>query len=397
MDLLEHQGKQLLRAAGLPAPRGEVAHDAAMARAAAERLGLPVAVKAQVRTGKRGKAGGIRVCATLPEVERATADILDMHIGGRPVECVLVEEGVSIRRELYAAIVLSRHERAPLLLLAAEGGMDVEELAAAGGDALFQTTIDPLLGLCEYQVRDAVAAARLPAGPSGHEDRPAGELAQVLRGMARAYRENDAVLLEVNPLAVTAQGAVVCLDAKVTLDDNAGFRRELVAQELQTGDGREVEARRVGLSFVSLDGDIGVIGNGAGLVMSTLDLIAAAGGRPANFCDVGGGARAEVIAKALSLVLAPAGVSTLLVSVFGGITRCDEVARGLVEALTQTRVAVPVFVRLAGNAASLGAEILGEAALPHVTVLATADQAVRAAVAAAAGRAEWPPAHTGGS
>jgi len=382
-DLLEYQGKELLREAGLPVPAGEVARSPKRARAAAKRLGLPVAVKAQVRIGKRGKAGGIRLCATLDEVEAAAAVILAMEIAGHAVEAVLVEAGVSIERELYAAVVLSRHHRCPLLLLAPQGGMDVEEIAAAGGTFL-RTPIDPLLGLCDYQVRDAVMAADLGGdGPEAAKRRARG-LAGALRGLWCAYHDADALLIEVNPLVVTSDDQVLCLDAKVTLDDNAVDRQAAVRAALAGGDDREGAAREAGLSFVTLDGEVGVIGNGAGLVMSTLDAIAAAGGRAANFCDMGGGARAEAIATALDLVLRAEQVRALVVSVFGGITRCDEVARALVEVFSGTQLEVPVFVRLDGNAASEAHEILAAAGLPGVIVTETAGEAVRLAVAAAA-------------
>jgi len=261
--------------------------------------------------------------------------------------------------------------------------MDVEEIAAAGGTFL-RTPIDPLLGLCDYQVRDAVMAADLGGdGPEAAKRRARG-LAGALRGLWCAYHDADALLIEVNPLVVTSDDQVLCLDAKVTLDDNAVDRQAAVRAALAGGDDREGAAREAGLSFVTLDGEVGVIGNGAGLVMSTLDAIAAAGGRAANFCDMGGGARAEAIATALDLVLRAEQVRALVVSVFGGITRCDEVARALVEVFSGTQLEVPVFVRLDGNAASEAHEILAAAGLPGVIVTETAGEAVRLAVAAAA-------------
>ena len=395
MDLLEHQGKALFAAAGLPVPAGRPAETADEAAAAAEGLGLPVALKAQVRSGGRGKAGGIRVCATRDEVTTAADKILRMTIGGRPVESVLVEQGIAIAHESYLAFVLSRHHRGPLLVFAAEGGVDVEQLARTRLEALVTTPIDPLLGLCDYQVRDVVAAAAAAAGTARDPAATAKQLAAVVRGLWRVYRESDATLVEVNPLVVTTSGDVVCLDAKVTVDDNALWRQPDLAGLGPAPDERERRAGDAGLSYITLDGDIGVIGNGAGLVMSTLDQLAAAGGRAANFCDVGGGASAEAVALALELILSDAGVRALAVNIFGGITRGDQVARGLVQALraTPASTAVPVFVRLEGTAAQEGCALLAEAALANVRLAGDVDELVR--LACAAGGA-GPPQQTEG-
>ena len=373
MDLLEHQGKTLFAAAGLPVPAGRPAGTADAAAEAARELGLPVAVKAQVRTGGRGKAGGVRVCRTLDEVTAAAAEILRMTIRGRPVEAVLVEQGVAIAHEAYLAFVLSRHHRGPLLVFAAEGGVDVEELARTRPEAVLRLPVDPLLGLCEYQARDVAAAAvaaaaqRAPDGavPGGDAAATAKRVAAVVKALWRVYRDSDATLVEVNPLVVTQTGDVVCLDAKVTVDDNALWRHPDLAPLGPAPDEREKRAREAGLSYITLDGDIGVIGNGAGLVMSTLDQLAAAGGRAANFCDVGGGASAASVALALELILSGGGVRALAVNIFGGITRGDQVARGLIQALRETPAAagVPAFVRLEGTAAEEGRALLAEARL----------------------------------
>ncbi|HEY5386814.1 MAG TPA: ADP-forming succinate--CoA ligase subunit beta, partial [Thermoleophilia bacterium] len=351
MDLLEYEGKRLFADAGLPVLPSRVAGTVAEAEAAADDLGLPVAVKAQVKTGGRGKAGGVRVCRTAAEVTEAATEIMGMSIRGHVVRTLLVEQGVEVERELYLAISSSRALRGPVLIFCREGGVDIEEVARRDPSALVRTPIDPLLGLCDYQVRDVVAAACLGAAetPGGV---PAGKaLAAVVRLLWRLYHDRDATLTEVNPLVLTKQGEVVCLDSKVTIDDNALYRQADLKRD-EGEDGREGKARRAGLAFVPLEGDIGVLGNGAGLVMSTIDQIAAAGGHAADFCDIGGGARTEVVAAALELVLSAKQVSALLVSVFGGITRCDEVARGLVQVLSQTCVDVPVVVRLEGNAAA---------------------------------------------
>lgn len=386
MDLLEYEGKRLFADAGLPVLPSRVAGTVAEAEAAADDLGLPVAVKAQVKTGGRGKAGGVRVCRTAAEVTEAATEILGMSIRGHEVGTLLVEQGVEVERELYLAISSSRALRGPVLIFCREGGVDIEEVARRDPSALVRTPIDPLLGLCDYQVRDVVAAACLGAAetPGGV---PAGKaLAAVVRLLWRLYHDRDATLTEVNPLVLIKQGGVVCLDSKVTIDDNALYRQADLKRD-EGEDEREGKARRAGLAFVPLDGDIGVLGNGAGLVMSTIDQIAAAGGHAADFCDIGGGARAEVVAAALELVLSAKQVSALLVSVFGGITRCDQVAQALIDVLGGRRLEVPVVVRLDGNAAAEGRAVLAGADLKGVTVAPDAASAVRAAVAAAASAA----------
>jgi succinyl-CoA synthetase beta subunit len=389
VDLLEHRGKRLFADAGLPVLPSRLAFSPAEAKAAAGELGLPVVVKAQAKTGGRGKAGGIRVCATADEVAAAAASILGMTIGGHDISCVLVEQAVAIARELYLAISCARTHRVPLLIFSAEGGVDIEEVARRNPGALVRTPVDPLLGLCDYQVRDVVAAAALAPELAGPDGTPATQaLAGVVRALWRLYRENDATLCEINPLVVTTSGEVVCLDSKVTIDDNALYRHaDLKAESHAAKEDGEARAHEAGLAFVALDGDIGVLGNGAGLVMSTIDQIAAAGGSAADFCDIGGGARADKVATALDVILSAGTVSALLVSIFGGITRCDEVARGLVQALSQARVEVPVIVRLDGNAAAEGRAVLADARLPGLTVAAGAAEAVRLAVAGAAAQA----------
>jgi len=384
MDLLEYEGKRLFAEAGLPVLPSRVAGTVAETAAAAGELGLPVAVKAQVKTGGRGRAGGIRVCRAAAEVEAAADAILGMSIRGHEVRSLLVEQGVEVEREMYLAISSSRALRGPVLIFCREGGVDIEEVARRDPSALVRTPVDPLLGLCDYQVRDVVAAAGLGAAANA-AGVPAGQaLAAVVRSLWSLHHDRDATLTEVNPLVLTKQGEVVCLDSKVTIDDNALYRQADLTRD-EGEDGREGKARRAGLAFVPLDGDIGVLGNGAGLVMSTIDQIAAAGGLAADFCDIGGGARAEVVAAALELILAEKRVSALLVSVFGGITRCDEVARGLIDVLGARRLEVPVVVRLDGNAAAEGRAVLAEAGLEGVTVAPDAATAVRAVVAAASG------------
>jgi succinyl-CoA synthetase beta subunit len=395
MDLLEHQGKHLFRRAGLPVPPSFVATTPAEARRAAEQLGPRVCVKAQARTGGRGKAGGIRTCGTAAEVEAAAADMLAMTVRGHAVDALLVERAVEVARELYLAITVSREVRSPLLVFGCEGGVDIEDLARRDPDAVLRRPIDPLLGLLEYQVRDVVDAASFgPDGPGGTG--AGGALAAVCRALWKLYHDRDATLVEVNPVVLTTGGEIVCLDSKVTIDENALFRQPDILPE-PPQDERETKAREAGLAFVPLDGDIGVIGNGAGLVMSTIDQIAAAGGRAADFCDIGGGARSEVAQAALEAMFAGPPVAAVLVNIFGGITRCEDVATGLVQAIGAAGVDAPVVVRLEGNAAGEGHAVLHNANLPNVTVAPDPDEAVRLVVDIARksqtppGAAEDPP------
>ncbi len=402
MDLYEYQGKRLFAGAGLPVPEGARVTSAHAGRRMAGQLGVPVVAKAQALTGGRGKAGGVQRCETTPEVFDAVGRIMALRIKDKPVESVLLERAVAIAHEYYLAFTLDRHERAPVLLFSTRGGVDIETVARETPEALLRLPVDPLLGLVDYQVRDVTAAAAAAPSTQMPADAPTDArppslwtrdtsraFAGVLRGLWRLYRDLDATLVEVNPLVVTSEGAVVCLDSKVTIDDNALYRHDDLAALRDPGDEREARAREAGLSYVSLDGDLGVIGNGAGLVMSTLDLVAAAGGRAANFCDVGGGARAEAVGAAVDVILSDPGVRALLVSIFGGITRGEEVARGLLAALERRDGGreVPVVVRLDGNGADEGRRLLSAAGRPGVRVAAGVDEAVAQAVALSHARA----------
>jgi succinyl-CoA synthetase beta subunit len=284
---------------------------------------------------------------------------------------------------MYLAISSSRRHRGPLLIFCREGGVDIEAVARRDPSALVRTLVDPLLGLCDYQVRDVVAAAGIDAAATTAAGKPVRqELGAVVRALWRLHHDRDATLAEINPLVLTRQGDIVCLDSKVTIDDNALYRQTDLGGDAAE-DEREGKARRAGLAFVPLDGDIGVLGNGAGLVMSTIDQIADAGGSAADFCDIGGGARADVVAAALDVILSAGTARALLVSIFGGITRCDEVALGLIDVFGTADVSVPVVVRLDGNAAEAGRAVLAEAALDGLTVAPSAEEAVRLVVAAA--------------
>jgi succinyl-CoA synthetase beta subunit len=416
MDLFEYQGKRLFAEAGLPVAASWLAREPAEARRVAEREAMPLAVKAQVLSGGRGKAGGIAVVRSADECEAEARRILGLTIRGKPVSAVLIERGVDIAHEFYLAITLSRRERCPLLLFSDRGGVDVEEVGRSAPASLLRTPIDPLVGLLDYQIRDVVAAAglrgkdpgwarpadtaegRVGASPSAELD---AQLRTVVRGLWALYRDRDATLAEVNPLVVTRGGDVICLDSKVTIDDDALYRQDDLASLSKEGlaspskpdDRRERRAVEMGITYVSLGGDVGVIGNGAGLVMSTLDLIEAAGGRAADFCDVGGGAQAAAFEAALRIIFADARVRAVLVNIFGGITRGDEVARGLLSALQGAGMRpstapggatqAPVIVRLAGNGAAEGRALLAAAGLPGVEAVDDVDSAVARVVALA--------------
>ena len=364
MDLYEHQGKELFREHGIPVPRGIVASSAAEARAAAEELGGGAVVKVQVQVGGRGKGGGIVVAASPDEAAEAAARMLGGDFKGFPVSRVLCEELVDIGQEYYAAVTLDRGVGRFLAMVTAEGGMDIEQLADERPAAIRRVHVDPLLGIRGYQLRWLTGT--LP--PETRQ--PAGE---ILTSMYALLVAADATLVEVNPLALLGDGSLVALDAKVTVDDNALFRQERTAALAGTFpvDPTEARAKEKGLQYVKLDGQVGIIGNGAGLVMSTLDVVAQAGGRAANFLDAGGGAGADVMATSLEVILSDPDVRSVLVNIFGGITRCDLVAEGLLEALSRVEAHVPIVVRLDGTNAEEGRAILKRAAHPRIVVADT--------------------------
>ena len=375
MDLFEHQGKGLFAKHGIPVPEGIVARTPEEARRAAESLGGSAVVKVQVQIGGRGKGGGVAMVDSPEDAERAAAELLGSGFKGMKVDRVLVEERLRPVSELYAAVTLDRTNGDYLAMFSSEGGMDVEEIARTKPEALRRRHIDPRLGMQGYQARYLVDV--LPAEARG----PAAEV------MARLYEivaAEDATL-EKNPLVLVEGGGVVALDSKVTIDDNALFRHPDVAALADSfpADPTEMRAKKAGLQYVKLEGSVGVIGNGAGLVMSTLDLVAQAGGRPANFLDIGGGASAELMAISLEVVLSDPAVRCVLVNVFGGITRCDEVAEGIIEALAEVGTTVLIVVRLDGTNAEQGRRILSEAAsewiVPKPTMSEAAAEAARQA------------------
>ncbi|MEU4510169.1 ADP-forming succinate--CoA ligase subunit beta [Nonomuraea wenchangensis] len=375
MDLYEYQAKELFRRHGIPVPRGAVAETPAEARAIAADLNAPVVIKAQVKTGGRGKAGGIRPAAGPVAAEHEAARVLGMDIKGHRARRVLVEAATVPFEEYYAAFLVDRAEGGFLAMVSGQGGVEIEELAASDPGAIVRLPVDPVEGV------DADAARLLAAGAGLPE-----QAAEVLERLWRVLVAEDALLVEVNPLVCTTDQRVVALDGKVTLDDNAAFRHRREAEE-PTG-GLEDRARAKGLNYVKLDGTVGVIGNGAGLVMSTLDVVAGAGAAPANFLDIGGGASAQVMADGLEIILADPDVRSVLVNVFGGITACDAVANGIVTALEllgERGHGRPIVVRLDGNNAELGRRILDEARHPAVRQVSTMDAAAAAAARLAAG------------
>jgi succinyl-CoA synthetase beta subunit len=382
MDLLEYQGKQLFSKHGVPVPDGRPATTVPEAVEAAEDLGYPVVIKAQVQIGGRGKAGGIKLAKDRHEAEEHATAILGMDIRGYTVHELYVEKASEIDEEYYAAIVFDRSAKKPMAMLSRMGGMDVEEVAETDPDAMRMLHVDPLLGLQDFHGRRLA----FESGIAADVVRPVGAM---LAKLYDVFVREDATLVEVNPLLITKSREVVALDAKVTVDDNALYRHPDVAElrDLSAEDPQERMAKERGLTYVKLDGNVGILGNGAGLVMSTLDVVAQAGGKPANFLDAGGGSKAEAITSAVEVILSDDKVRAVLFNIFGGITRCDEVARGLIEAFEQIKPDVPFVVRLDGTNDREGRALLAEAKLPNVhteaTMLGAAEKVVELAKAAA--------------
>jgi succinyl-CoA synthetase beta subunit len=390
VDLFEFQARDLFAAHAVPVLDGAVATTPAEARAAAESLlasgSAVVVVKAQVKTGGRGKAGGVKLARSADEAEQVAAAILGMDIKGHTVHRVMVAAGAAIEKEYYVSLLLDRAERRYLAMASVQGGMEIEQLAVERPEALARVAVDPLVGVDAAKADEIVAAA-------GFDAAVAPQVAEVLRRLWAVYDEEDATLVEVNPLVLTGDGRIVALDGKVTLDDNAGFRHpdHAALVDAAAADPLEARAKAKHLNYVKLDGQVGVIGNGAGLVMSTLDVVAYAGEahggvRPANFLDIGGGASAQVMADGLDIILTDPQVKAVFVNVFGGITACDEVARGIVSALAilGDEASKPLVVRLDGNNVAEGRAILAAAAHPLVTLAETMDGGADAAAALAA-------------
>jgi len=378
MDLLEYQGKQLFARHGVPIPDGKAATSVEDAVAAADELGYPVVIKAQVLIGGRGKAGGIKLAKDRDEAERHAAAIIGMDIRGFTVHELYVEKASDIAEEYYAAVIFDRGAKKPMVMLSRMGGMEVEEIAEKDPTAMARLHVDPLVGFQAFHGRRLA----FEAGIAEDAVRPVGAL---LERLYEAFIEEDAMLVEVNPLLVTGDRKVVALDAKVTVDGNALYRHAETAELRNSGgeDPQERMARERGLTYVKLDGNVGILGNGAGLVMSTLDVVAQAGGRPANFLDAGGGSKAEEITNAVEVILSDPKVTAVLFNIFGGITRCDEVANGLITAFGSLDISVPFVVRLDGTNDEDGRKLLADAVLPNVhvekTMLDAASRAVELA------------------
>jgi succinyl-CoA synthetase beta subunit len=379
MDLLEYQGKQLFARHDVSVPNGRPARTVDEAVNAADEIGYPCVIKAQVQIGGRGKAGGIKVANSRPEAQEHAEAILGMDIRGLTVHELWVEEASEIASEYYASVVFDRSAKAPLVMLSTKGGMDIEEVAAEDPDAIARLHVDPLLGFQDFHGRRLAFEARIDADVV----RP---VAAMLAKLYDVFVAEEATLVEVNPLIITPARKVRALDAKVTLDDNALYRHaeNAALRDLSQEDPQERMAKERGLTYVKLDGDIGILGNGAGLVMSTLDVVDQAGGKPANFLDAGGGSKAEAITQAVEVILSNPKVKAVLFNIFGGITRCDEVARGLIEAFDQIKPEVPFVVRLDGTNDKEGRELLARANLPNVHTESTMDGAAQKVVELAA-------------
>ncbi len=359
MKLHEYQSKDVLARFGVPVPGGRVASDAKTARAIASEFGGRVVVKAQVLMGGRGKAGGVRLFEDADAAASFTQELIGKRLvsiqnpAGMVVEQVLVAEQIDIAEEYYVSVLLDRAAAKNVVMLSAKGGMDIEEVAATEPDAIVRVHIDPAFGLCDYELREAVQRAKIPA-PAQRQ------MVEMIKKLAKAFVETDAELIEINPCAWTPEGKLIAADAKVSIDDNALFRYKALQATADDSaeDPIEAEAARRGIAYVRLGGDIGIIGNGAGLVMCSLDEVNAAGGKPANFLDVGGGAQAERVHQCVELILMDPNVKGLLINIFGGITRADEVAKGLLTAFETVDPNLPVVARIEGTAAEEGKAML---------------------------------------
>lgn len=371
MKLQEYQGKELFRAVGIPVPPGEVATTPEQAAEIAGRLGWPVVIKSQVLVGGRGKAGGVKLANNAEEALAKSTAILGMDIKGLTVEKILITQAVDIEAEYYVAITLDRDVRRDVVIVSAAGGMDIEEVAEKTPEKIIKHWIDPAIGLPAWLARDICFRA-------GFDQEAATKAAAMIVKCYTAYVKYDATLAEINPLVVTPKKEVWAVDCKFIIDDNALFRQKVTAEgETDATDPLEKIAQAKHINYVRLDdGNIGIIGNGAGLVMSTMDAVRDAGGRPADFLDIGGGAKAEVVANSLDLVLQDPNVKGVLINVFGGITRCDEVAKGLMEGIKRTNPQVPLVVRLEGTAAAEGQALLAESGLPFAKGLREAAEMI---------------------
>jgi succinyl-CoA synthetase beta subunit len=379
MNLHEYQSKGIFAKYGIPVPSGKVAATPAEAKAIAKEMGGRVVVKSQVLTGGRGKAGGIKLANNASEAEQLAEQILGMTIKSLPVRKVLIDPAANIASEIYVGITNDRAARKPVLMASSSGGVDIEEVARETPEKIIRTHIDPLMGLRDYQARDVAIGMDLPRE---HWN----QFIYISRKLWEVYRDNDATLAEINPLVITGEGKLVALDGKMSIDDNAlavGRHAELEAmRDLDVEEASEIEAKQHDLSYIKLDGNIGCMVNGAGLAMTTMDVIKLFGGSPANFLDIGGGAGPDKVAAAFRIILKEPNIKAILINIFGGITRCDDVARGILAAIEEVGVHVPMVVRLVGTNAKEGRELLADAKMGTAETLTEAAEKV---VAAAAG------------
>ncbi|MGC1375352.1 MAG: ADP-forming succinate--CoA ligase subunit beta [Anaerolineales bacterium] len=377
MKLHEYQSKIIFSRYGIPIPKGRVASTSGDARTIADELGGRVVIKAQVLVGGRGKAGGIRVAKDANEAEQLATQILAMEIKGLPVRKVLVDEAAAIEQEIYLGITNDRSARKPVIMASAAGGVEIEEIARTNPEKIVKVHINPLIGIKDYQTRDIASSIDLPREYWK-------SFSEILHGLWQAYESNDATLAEINPLIISKDKKLVALDGKMLIDDNALFRHPDLAEMRDTDEDApsEVEARKYGLTFIKLDGNIGCMVNGAGLAMASMDILKYFGGEPANFLDIGGGAGADKVAAALRIIVSDVNVKAILLNIFGGITRCDEVARGILTAIADVKLKAPMVVRLVGTNAEEGRQMLASANLITAETLADAAQK---AVAAAKG------------
>ncbi len=376
MDLYEYQGKELFRRSGIPTSEGRLASSPDEARAAADDLGGRVVVKAQVLTGGRGKAGGVKLADGPDDAERKANDILGLDINGHVVHRLWIEQASEIAKEYYLSVTFDRGEKKPLFMLTTEGGVEIEQVAAGTPEKLARLHIDPFEGYQPYQAR------RLIYGAGIGDPNEQKQVLDIVGKLYDCFVSSDAMLCEINPLIVTPEGEVRALDSKFTVDDNALYKHPDIEEmrDPEAAPPEERAAREKGVTYVKLDGEVGILGNGAGLVMSTLDVIALAGGRPANFCDLGGGGDAQGVVDALEVITADPQVRSIFFNIFGGITRCDEVARGILQALGQMEIMHPIVVRLDGTNAEEGRELLAEAGLENLHVEPTMLEGAKRAV-----------------
>lgn len=361
MKIQEYQSKQIFSKFGIPIPRGQLASNSKVVRQIAEEIGGNVVIKAQVPTGGRGKAGGVRLAKSPEEAETLATQILGMTIKNLPVHKVLVDEAIEIKQELYLGIAIDRSASRPVIIASAQGGVDIEEIAISNPEKVVRTGVHPLLGLREYQIRDLALSIDIPKQYwRSYQD--------IAEGLWRVFQQNDATMVEINPLVITEDNRMIALDGKLEIDDNALFRHPDLSElrDLDMEDPVEIEARKYGLAYIRMGGDIGCLVNGAGLAMATMDIINKFGGTPANFLDIGGGAGAEKVSAAIRIILSDPKVRSVLINIYGGITRCDIVARGIIDAMKFIQTDRPFIIRLEGTNAQIAQQLLTDAQLISV-------------------------------